>query len=313
MNKNKGITLIALIITIIIMLILVAVTISILINSGIIGKAQKAKQDTQSAYAQEQRIDKDMSVDGTVYNSFDEYVESLLNDKITLRYEYGYLWADIDESIKKDVSSLSNDEVDIVLDNYINLEIELMLQSGELLQEDFETELERVRTQLQSLTAEQKNLIAQAVVNDIVFTVDPEGEEEYGWSHKYNRMFIKEPGIYTATYYDLTTNPYKKYQNTINLNNLEEYTIKIGKDGSFSVVTQHFENSEYVAVTADRVVIKLNNNVIFDGTPPQPSGVIEFYKLDGVEDNTEYMADITAYFGNKQARFVGKITVRFPT
>ena len=41
MKKNSGITLIALIITIIIMLILVAVTISIVINSGIIGKAQK--------------------------------------------------------------------------------------------------------------------------------------------------------------------------------------------------------------------------------------------------------------------------------
>ncbi len=39
MKKNSGITLIALIITIIIMLILVAVTVSILINSGIIGKA----------------------------------------------------------------------------------------------------------------------------------------------------------------------------------------------------------------------------------------------------------------------------------
>ena len=74
MNKKSGITLIALIITIIIMLILVAVTISIVINSGIIGKAQKAKQDTQSAYEQESRLGDSINVDGVIYNSIDEYI-----------------------------------------------------------------------------------------------------------------------------------------------------------------------------------------------------------------------------------------------
>lgn len=42
MKKNKGITLVALIITIVVMLILVAVTISILINANIIGSTEKA-------------------------------------------------------------------------------------------------------------------------------------------------------------------------------------------------------------------------------------------------------------------------------
>ena len=76
MKKNYGITLIALIITIIVMLILVAVTVSVLINSGLIGKAKKAKDDTQSAYAEESRLGDSININGTVYNSIDEIVQS---------------------------------------------------------------------------------------------------------------------------------------------------------------------------------------------------------------------------------------------
>ena len=76
MKKENGITLIALIITIIIMLILVAVTVSILINSGLIGKAQKAKQDTQVAYEQEQRLGDSINYNGIMYNSIDDIVNA---------------------------------------------------------------------------------------------------------------------------------------------------------------------------------------------------------------------------------------------
>ena len=58
MKENKGITLIALIITIIIMLILVAVSVNVLINSNIIGQAEKAAKGYKTAYEREQtRID----------------------------------------------------------------------------------------------------------------------------------------------------------------------------------------------------------------------------------------------------------------
>ncbi len=77
MKKNKGITLIALIITIIIMLILVAVTISILINSGLIGKAKEGAQKTKTSYEQEQRIGENITIDGVEYNSIDEYIATL--------------------------------------------------------------------------------------------------------------------------------------------------------------------------------------------------------------------------------------------
>ena len=53
MKNQKGITLVALIITIIVMLILVGVVVSILINSNVIGKAKSAGQQTQAKYNEE--------------------------------------------------------------------------------------------------------------------------------------------------------------------------------------------------------------------------------------------------------------------
>ena len=54
MKKDKGITLIALIITIIVMLILVGVTLSVALNGGLITKAQEAKKQTIEAQEKEQ-------------------------------------------------------------------------------------------------------------------------------------------------------------------------------------------------------------------------------------------------------------------
>ena len=53
MKKNKGITLIALIITIIVMLILVAVSVNILIKSNLIGNAEKATNAYKTATEEE--------------------------------------------------------------------------------------------------------------------------------------------------------------------------------------------------------------------------------------------------------------------
>ena len=84
MKKENGITLIALIITIIIMLILVAVTVSIIINTGILGKAKKAKDDTQAAYTEETRLGDSVNIGGTIYNSIDDVVNSSNQDVICL-------------------------------------------------------------------------------------------------------------------------------------------------------------------------------------------------------------------------------------
>lgn len=49
MKNQKGITLVALIITIVVMLILVAVTVAVVVNSDLIGNAEKAGQAYEGA------------------------------------------------------------------------------------------------------------------------------------------------------------------------------------------------------------------------------------------------------------------------
>ena len=74
-NTNKGITLIALVITIIVMLILVAVTISMAVNGGLFNYAEKAVSETQNARDEEQKLaNGGVKIDGEWYNSIDEYL-----------------------------------------------------------------------------------------------------------------------------------------------------------------------------------------------------------------------------------------------
>ena len=56
MKKEKGITLVALIITIIVMLILVAVSVSIIINSGLVGKAKDGAERYKESAEKEGNI-----------------------------------------------------------------------------------------------------------------------------------------------------------------------------------------------------------------------------------------------------------------
>ena len=77
MKRNSGITLIALIVTIIIMLILAAVTIKILLDTGIIDRAQEAADETELAYQRESKTGENLNIGGSTYNNIDEYVEHL--------------------------------------------------------------------------------------------------------------------------------------------------------------------------------------------------------------------------------------------
>ncbi len=80
MKNNKGITLIALIITIIVMLILVAVTVAVVVNSNLIGTAQGAKTDTETAYSEESNIagfNVTIGGEDRYFNNADEYVDYL--------------------------------------------------------------------------------------------------------------------------------------------------------------------------------------------------------------------------------------------
>ena len=75
-NTNKGITLIALVITIIVMLILVSVTISMAVNGGLFDYAGKATGDTKNAIEAEQKLSNGaIQVDGVWYDSIDDYLK----------------------------------------------------------------------------------------------------------------------------------------------------------------------------------------------------------------------------------------------
>ena len=71
-NRNKGITLVALIITIVVMLILVAVSVNVIIKSNLLGTAEKTVNKYKTA-AEEEGKNQVIEIDGKKYNSIDEY------------------------------------------------------------------------------------------------------------------------------------------------------------------------------------------------------------------------------------------------
>ena len=74
-NDQKGITLIALIITIIIMLILVAVTINMAVSGGLFGYASNAVKDTKEEKEKEETsAEGSLAVDGKKYDSPEDYL-----------------------------------------------------------------------------------------------------------------------------------------------------------------------------------------------------------------------------------------------
>ena len=72
-NRNKGITLIALIITIIVMLILVAVSVNVVIKSNLIGTAEKTVNKYKTA-SEEEGNNGVIEIDGKKYNSIEDYM-----------------------------------------------------------------------------------------------------------------------------------------------------------------------------------------------------------------------------------------------
>ena len=75
LKTNKGITLIALVITIIVMLILVGVTISMAVNGGLFSQAGEATGKTKNAINAEQELaNGKIEIEGEWYNSIDEYL-----------------------------------------------------------------------------------------------------------------------------------------------------------------------------------------------------------------------------------------------
>lgn len=74
MRKNKGITLVALIITIVVMLILIAVSVNVLIKSNLIGTAEKTVEKYNKV-AEEEGNGGTIEIDGKKYASIEDYME----------------------------------------------------------------------------------------------------------------------------------------------------------------------------------------------------------------------------------------------
>ena len=72
-NRNKGITLVALIITIVVMLILVAVSVNVIIKSNLIGTAEKTVDKYKTA-SEEEANGGVIEIDGKKYNSIEDYM-----------------------------------------------------------------------------------------------------------------------------------------------------------------------------------------------------------------------------------------------
>lgn len=78
MKEQKGITLVALIITIIVMLILVGVSVTVALQGGLFDNAKSARDETNNAIQEEKNLSNgQVTVDNNTYNSLNEYVNSL--------------------------------------------------------------------------------------------------------------------------------------------------------------------------------------------------------------------------------------------
>ena len=74
MKRNKGITLIALIITILVMLILVGVTVNVIINSNILSSAKNTAKKWQDE-AQKEAGNLTITIGGVEYASIEDYIQ----------------------------------------------------------------------------------------------------------------------------------------------------------------------------------------------------------------------------------------------
>lgn len=82
-NDQKGITLIALIITIIVMLILVAVSVAIIIESDIIGTAEDAADKWEEADEGYNNLGTDNIIESGTYHSVQEYLDAVPGENTT--------------------------------------------------------------------------------------------------------------------------------------------------------------------------------------------------------------------------------------
>ena len=130
MKQNKGITLIALVITIIIMLILVAVTMATAINGGLFNYAQEASVKTNARIKEEQEYANLGNYEDYGYTKDYEY----LIDKYTIQYYVTFCLLDLNDEITASIKikipseEISWDELLNIINDYSE---EIILTDGD--------------------------------------------------------------------------------------------------------------------------------------------------------------------------------------
>ena len=157
MKKNKGITLIALIITIIVMLILVAVSVNILIKSNLIGNAEKATNAYKTATEEESNGGK-IKIGDTEYDSIDDYVN---RNNLQLKYKAGngkirvYLRNSVYDYINEvDKDKYFMEKVGMTFDDYFDNWVTNYLKENETTQEKLDETIVKQYTDYQDFKNE---------------------------------------------------------------------------------------------------------------------------------------------------------------
>ena len=168
MKNQKGITLVALIITIIVMLILVAVTINLALNGGLFTRAKNATVQTQKEVEREQLIN---CMTGGYNDSGIFVVESVEN-----KLPEGAKWCrESDETYSNtpDNITLSEDGNWVITENNNKFFID---KYGRVLDKKTSTQAEKDKEELISIIArnlESENVSAETIINEL---------EDNGWT-----------------------------------------------------------------------------------------------------------------------------------
>ena len=118
MRKNKGITLIALIITIIVMLILVAVSVNILIKSNLIGTAERAGDKYKTA-TEEEANGGTIEINGKKYNSIEDYMEEINPTIVEPENIDDWIYV-LEDDGTITINGYKGSDKEVVIPNYIN-------------------------------------------------------------------------------------------------------------------------------------------------------------------------------------------------
>ena len=120
-NLNKGITLIALIITIIIMLILVGVSVTVALNGGLFSTSKQAKIDTKREREKEEELsDGRVKIDDTWYDSLEDYINNNPSDNQNDEpLEYKKV-AELFDKEKENVNNQDYDENKLHIGDFVN-------------------------------------------------------------------------------------------------------------------------------------------------------------------------------------------------